>query len=117
MPAHKQQYCPVFDKHSISSGRAHAVTPTVVSCAANCARRGGLSSQEEYSFSLTQYMVVLDKPIGLTLAPDPSTGHVYVQHVQQGMSAAESNLVLVSDHIVQHTACMHCTVLTQQQSQ
>lgn len=41
-------------------------------------------------------MVVLDKPIGLTLAPDPTTGHVYVQHVQPGMSAADSKLVLVS---------------------
>jgi hypothetical protein len=54
------------------------------------------SSQEEYSFSLTQLMVVLDKPIGLTLAPDPTTGHVYVQHIEAGMSAAESRLVLVS---------------------
>jgi hypothetical protein len=54
------------------------------------------SSQEEYSFSLTQLMVVLEKPIGLTLAPDPTTGHVYVQHLEAGMSAAESKLVLVS---------------------
>jgi hypothetical protein len=54
------------------------------------------SSQEEYSFSLTQLMVVLDKPIGLTLAPDPTTGHVYVQHIEAGMSAADSRLVLVS---------------------
>jgi hypothetical protein len=53
------------------------------------------SSQEEYSFSLTQLMVVLDKPIGLTLAPDPTTGHVYVQHIEAGMSAADSRLVLV----------------------
>lgn len=44
-------------------------------------------------------MVVLDKPIGLTLAPDPSTGHVYVQQVQPGMSAADSKLVLVSERL------------------
>eukprot|EP00878_Enallax_costatus_P033352 GHUV01036776.1.p1 GENE.GHUV01036776.1~~GHUV01036776.1.p1 ORF type:complete len:194 (+),score=15.97 GHUV01036776.1:1027-1608(+) len=66
--------------------------------------RGSLSSADEYSFSLTQYMVVLDKPIGLTLAPDPSTGHVYVQHVQQGMSAADSKLVLVGDRLLSCSA-------------
>lgn len=31
---------------------------------------------DEYEFSLTQYMVTLDKPIGVTLAPDPLTGQV-----------------------------------------
>jgi hypothetical protein len=41
------------------------------------AARSGMSpSDDEYEFSLTQYMVVLDKPIGLTLAPDPLTGQV-----------------------------------------
>jgi hypothetical protein len=75
--------------------------------------RAPFSSQEEYSFSLTQLMVVLDKPIGLTLAPDPTTGHVYVQHIEAGMSAAESKLVLVSRHhcfsatrIAQHCCCI-----------
>ncbi|KAF6259783.1 hypothetical protein COO60DRAFT_973623 [Scenedesmus sp. NREL 46B-D3] len=63
-----------------------------------------LSSQEEYSFSLTQLMVVLDKPIGLTLAPDPTTGHVYVQHIAAGMSAADSRLVLVGDRLLSCSA-------------
>jgi hypothetical protein len=39
--------------------------------------------------------VLLDKPIGVTLAPDPLTGHVYVQTVHAGTAAAESRLVLV----------------------
>jgi hypothetical protein len=43
-----------------------------------------------------QCLVDLWTPIGLTLSPDPTTGHVYVQHIEAGMSAAESRLVLVS---------------------
>ncbi|WIA23589.1 hypothetical protein OEZ85_000301 [Tetradesmus obliquus] len=66
--------------------------------------RPPFSSQEEYSFSLTQLMVVLDKPIGLTLAPDPTTGHMYVQHIEAGMSAAESKLVLVGDRLLSCSA-------------
>ena len=30
----------------------------------------------DHNFDLSEYMVVLDKPIGLTLAPDPTTGQV-----------------------------------------
>ena len=30
----------------------------------------------EHSFNLSEYMVVLDKPIGLTLAQDPISGQV-----------------------------------------
>eukprot|EP00775_Hariotina_reticulata_P003402 gene3402-3675_t len=59
-----------------------------------------MASHEEYNFSLNQYMVVLDKPIGVTLAPDPTTGVVYVQDIQPGLSAAESKLVLVGDKLL-----------------
>ena len=30
----------------------------------------------EYDFNMSEYMVVLDKPVGLTLAPDPRSGRV-----------------------------------------
>jgi hypothetical protein len=53
-----------------------------------------------------QYPKVLDKPIGLTLAPDPTTGHVYVQHIEAGMSAADSRLVLLSTkQLLFHSDC------------
>ncbi len=32
---------------------------------------------DELGFNLDEYMVVLDKPLGLTLAPDPVTGQVH----------------------------------------
>lgn len=35
-----------------------------------------LQFSDEYSFNLAEYMVHLDKPVGLTLAPEPHTGRV-----------------------------------------
>lgn len=36
----------------------------------------------EHNFNLSEYLVVLDKPIGLVLAPDPVTGQVMSKHAE-----------------------------------
>lgn len=62
------------------STRGHPCPVPPRLAAAACARSSLSPFDDEYDFSLSQYMVVLDKPIGLTLAPDPLTGQV--RHVR-----------------------------------
>ncbi len=45
--------------------------------------RSVLKFKDEINFNLSAYMVVLDKPLGLTLAPDPVTGQVRPQQTPQ----------------------------------
>eukprot|EP00877_Chromochloris_zofingiensis_P005692 jgi/Chrzof1/15123/Cz09g28020.t1 len=49
----------------------------------------------EYSFNLSEYSVELEKPIGLTLAPDPRTGQILVHQVMEGSPAADCKLIQV----------------------
>ncbi|GBF88665.1 hypothetical protein Rsub_01564 [Raphidocelis subcapitata] len=58
---------------------------------------GQLQYPGEYSFNLAEYMVMLDKPVGLTLAPEPHTGRILVQRVHDGSPAATSRLIQVGD--------------------
>eukprot|EP00195_Chlamydomonas_chlamydogama_P000584 CAMPEP_0202922760 /NCGR_PEP_ID=MMETSP1392-20130828/78093_1 /ASSEMBLY_ACC=CAM_ASM_000868 /TAXON_ID=225041 /ORGANISM="Chlamydomonas chlamydogama, Strain SAG 11-48b" /LENGTH=614 /DNA_ID=CAMNT_0049616405 /DNA_START=224 /DNA_END=2068 /DNA_ORIENTATION=- len=51
----------------------------------------------EYNLNLAEYMVILDKPLGLTLAPDPITGQIIVQNVKEGSPAASCQLIQVGD--------------------
>ena len=53
----------------------------------------------ENDFNLRQYMVELDKPVGLTLAPDPVTGAIVVQNIKEGSPAALSQLIQVGDTV------------------
>ncbi|GIL50060.1 hypothetical protein Vafri_6384, partial [Volvox africanus] len=42
-------------------------------------------------------MVVLEKPVGLTLAPDPKTGQVVIQDVKPNSPAHKCGLIQVGD--------------------
>lgn len=44
-------------------------------------------------------MVTLEKPLGLTLAPDPVTGRIVVQNIKEGSPAALSQLIQVGDTV------------------
>ncbi|KAG2483637.1 hypothetical protein HYH03_017515 [Edaphochlamys debaryana] len=51
----------------------------------------------ELNLNLREYMVVLEKPVGLTLAPDPLTGQVVVQDIKTNSPAHKCGLVQVGD--------------------
>lgn len=51
----------------------------------------------EQAFNLTQYMVHLAKPLGLTIAPDPDTGQIVIQQVHKGFAADLCKLIQVGD--------------------
>lgn len=43
----------------------------------------------EYDFNLSEYMVQLEKPVGLTLAPEPHTGRVRASPGAPGWAPAQ----------------------------
>eukprot|EP00798_Chlamydomonas_sp_ICE-L_P009756 gene9756-7631_t len=51
----------------------------------------------ERDFNLNEYMVVLEKPLGMTLAPDPISGKIMVQNIEEGSPAAACQLMQVGD--------------------
>jgi hypothetical protein len=58
--------------------KAVVATPDFYSGYATCrsSNPAGFKYYGEYNFNLSEYVVILDKPLGLTLAPDPATGRV-----------------------------------------
>ncbi|GIL77883.1 hypothetical protein Vretifemale_7358 [Volvox reticuliferus] len=51
----------------------------------------------ELDLNLREYMVVLEKPVGLTLAPDPKTGQVVIQDIKPNSPAQKCGLIQVGD--------------------
>uniref|UniRef100_A0A7S3QR52 AMP-activated protein kinase glycogen-binding domain-containing protein n=1 Tax=Dunaliella tertiolecta TaxID=3047 RepID=A0A7S3QR52_DUNTE len=51
----------------------------------------------EHALRLDEYMVVLDKPLGITLAPDPTSGQIVVQSIKVGSPAHQCSLIQVGD--------------------
>lgn len=51
----------------------------------------------EANINLLEYLVVLDKPIGLSLAPDPKTGQIVVQDIKPRSPADLSAMIQVGD--------------------
>ncbi|GLI63087.1 hypothetical protein VaNZ11_005989 [Volvox africanus] len=51
----------------------------------------------ELDLNLREYMVVLEKPVGLTLAPDPKTGQVVIQDIKRNSPAHKCGLIQVGD--------------------
>ncbi|KAG1671554.1 hypothetical protein FOA52_011276 [Chlamydomonas sp. UWO 241] len=58
---------------------------------------GVLRYKDEIALNLSAYMVELDKPLGLTLAPDPATGQIVVQAIKENSPAANCHLIQVGD--------------------
>ncbi|KAK9815612.1 hypothetical protein WJX72_006842 [[Myrmecia] bisecta] len=54
---------------------------------------------DEYDFNLNTYMVELDKPVGLSFAPDPATGDILVHDIEVDSPAAKSRLIQVGDKL------------------
>ncbi|GFH12734.1 PDZ domain-containing protein [Haematococcus lacustris] len=49
----------------------------------------------EHNLELSEYMVVLEQPLGLTLAPDPLSGKITIQAIQEGSPAAQCQMIQV----------------------
>ncbi|GAX74509.1 hypothetical protein CEUSTIGMA_g1958.t1 [Chlamydomonas eustigma] len=83
-------------------GKPHSSGPTcargVCICRVNTEEKKSiLKYTNELTFNLNEYMVVLDKPLGLTLAPDPVEGHIVVQSIKDGSPASSCQLIQVGD--------------------
>ena len=53
---------------------------------------------------MSEYMVTLAKPLGLSFARDPESGEIVVTDVAPGGSADESELIFVGDVVRQTSA-------------
>jgi hypothetical protein len=63
----------------------------------------------ELAFNLSEYLVVLDKPLGLIVAPDPSTGQARTVRTL-GTLGRKGQLCASSDENVSSAAiCLQCS--------